>query len=269
MAKLLITGATDGIGLAAAEMLAKAGHDLILHGRSTAKLESTVTAISALGGGGDVTGVLADFADLPDVARMAEQLLEAHEAIDVLINNAGVFRMSEPVLPSRHDARFIVNTLASMLLTKRLLPIISKRGRVVSLSSAAQSSVDLALLKGETRAKDEFNVYGQSKLALTMWSQQIAAQHSQGPDFIAVNPGSMLASKMVREGFGMAGNDISIGANILVDCALSPDFADKSGRFFDNDAGRWGIPHRDAQDDAICAKVVEACEAEIAQLLSA
>lgn len=68
--------------------------------------------------------------------------------------------------------------------------------------------------------------YAQSKLALTMWSRSLALSlNGDGPAIIAVNPGSLLGTKMVKEGFGMAGGDIGIGAEILVRAALEDEFA--------------------------------------------
>lgn len=83
---------------------------------------------------------------------------------------------------------------------------------------------------------------------------------------IAVNPGSLLASKMVKEGFGVAGNDLGIGADILTRAALSEEFAGANGLYFDNDEGRFGPPHRDALDAAQCDNLVRVVEAVLADI---
>lgn len=83
-----------------------------------------------------------------------------------------------------------------------------------------------------------------------MWSYAMAKKHPDGPTVIAVNPGSLLASKMVHEGFGVAGNDLSIGADILTRAALSDEFSGAGGKYFDNDIGQFAPPHADALDDA-------------------
>ncbi len=77
---------------------------------------------------------------------------------------------------------------------------------------------------------------------------------------VAVNPGSMLASKMVLEGFGVTGNDIQIGADILTHAALSEEFAQVSGQYFDNDLGRFVISHPDAVDLEKCKELVRVIE---------
>lgn len=80
-------------------------------------------------------------------------------------------------------------------------------------------------------------------LAIAIWSQELAKELPEGPAVISVNPGSLLATKMVKEGFGMAGQDLAIGAGILCKLALDPVYAHVSGDYFDNDAGRFSQPH--------------------------
>ncbi|MEM1361855.1 MAG: hypothetical protein AAGF94_09085 [Pseudomonadota bacterium] len=80
------------------------------------------------------------------------------------------------------------------------------------------------------------DAYVQSKLAITIWSAEMAKSLPEAPAVFAVNPGSLLASKMVKEGFGVAGNDLNVGADILVAASLAPDFASASGKSFDNDS---------------------------------
>jgi hypothetical protein len=90
------------------------------------------------------------------------------------------------------------------------------------------------------------------------------AQQDKGPVFIAVNPGSLLATKMVKEGFGMAGKDIHIGRDILVRAALSDEFSTASGTYFDNDSGQFSSPHADALDSGKSTQVMRAIEAVLA-----
>jgi NAD(P)-dependent dehydrogenase (short-subunit alcohol dehydrogenase family) len=185
----------------------------------------------------------------------------------VLINNAGIFKTGDPVTGDGLDVRFVVNTLAPWLLTQRLLPLLDGSARIVNLSSAAQAPVDPQALAGEVRVDDDFNAYAQSKLAITMWSRQLADRLGQeGPVVVAVNPGSLLASKMVREGFGVAGNDLSIGAEILVRAALSDEFASASGLYYDNDNQRFADPHPDALDTQKSAGIMQAIESTLNRL---
>ncbi|WGW05983.1 SDR family NAD(P)-dependent oxidoreductase [Tropicibacter oceani] len=249
---ILITGATDGIGLLTAQTLANEGHTVLLHGRSADKL-----AVAAKQVGGTPKTYRADLSRLDEVEALAREIMADHDQIDVLINNAGVLKTPQTRTAEGLDVRFVVNTIAPYLLTRRLLPIIPATGRVVNLSSAAQAPVDVQALRGK-RGLDDMGAYAQSKLAITIWTQDMARAHPDGPVFIAVNPGSLLATKMVKEGFGLAGSDLSIGADILRRAALSQEFASASGRYFDNDSKRFAQPNAAAGDQAHVTDVMAA-----------
>jgi len=260
---ILITGATDGIGLEAAKLLAASGHHVLLHGRNPVKLQKAVEAVR--GGDGRVEQYVADLSRMAEVESLANAVLDKHDSLDVLINNAGVFRATNPVTEDGLDVRFAVNTIAPFLLTRRLLPLLGASGRVINLSSAAQAPVNLRALAGEVPLSDNA-AYAQSKLALTMWSRALALSRGKdGPSVVAVNPGSMLGTKMVKEAYGVAGGDVGIGADILYRAALSDEFATASGKYFDNDAGRFARPHPDALDASKSADVVHAIEAILAK----
>ena len=266
---ILITGSTDGIGLATAERLVSLGHHVLLHGRNPAKLETVEKSLSGLPGDGRVESFVADLSRMNDVEALANAVAERHDKLDVLINNAGIFRTPDPVAENGLDLRFAVNTIAPYLLTRRLLPLLDASSRVVNLSSAAQAAVDPLALTGKLRLDDDFTAYAQSKLAITMWSRQMAlALGNEGPAIIAVNPGSLLGSKMVKEGFGVDGGDIGIGADILTRAALSDEFAAASGQHFDNDAGKLASPHQDALDSKKTEEIVNAIEKVLAGLTS-
>ena len=239
---ILITGATDGIGLLTARKLADAGHTVLLHGRSQDKLAAAVAQV-----GGGATTYRADLSRMSDVVEMAKAVLADHQHVDVLINNAGILKTPQVETEAGRDIRFDVNTIAPYVLTQKLLPIIPVEGRIINLSSAAQAPVDVGAM-GQYRPMGDMEAYAQSKLAITIWSSEMAKTLPNGPVVVAVNPGSLLASKMVKEGFGIAGNDLNMGADILVAAALDPAFADASGKYFDNDSGRFAAPHSAAED---------------------
>ncbi|MEO0397490.1 MAG: SDR family NAD(P)-dependent oxidoreductase [Cyanobacteria bacterium P01_A01_bin.137] len=266
MAKtILITGSTDGIGLETAKILVSQGHRVLLHGRNPKKLEAAEQSLSALSGEGIVESYVADLSRMADVELLAQAVAENHPKLDVLINNAGVFKVSETVTSAGLDVRFVVNAIAPYLLTQRLLPLLGTSGRVINLSSAAQSPVNPQALTGQVSLSDGA-AYAQSKLALTMWSRSLALT-LEGPAIIAVNPGSMLGSKMVKEAFGVAGGDIRIGAEILIRAALTDEFAAASGQYFDNDSGQFASPHPDALDPQKSQKVVEVIKMVLAEMM--
>jgi len=80
-----------------------------------------------------------------------------------------------------------------------------------------------------------------------MWSRQLALSlGDDGPAVIAVNPASFLGSNMVKQAYGVVGNDLQVGADILARAAISTEFKDASGLYFDNDKGQFSKPHPDA-----------------------
>ncbi len=263
---ILITGSTDGIGLETAKRLAAAGHSVVLHGRNPTKLQDAEAAVRSAGGDGQIHHVVADLSRPVDVEAFAAAVLERFDSIDVLINNAGIFKTPNPVTADGLDIRFAVNTIAPYLLTRKLLPIITPAGRVINLSSAAQAPVDPEALRGNVRLS-EIDAYAQSKLALTMWSRHLADQLGDaGPVIVAVNPGSLLATKMVKEGYGIPGKDMGIGADILVRAAVSDEFTAATGRYFDNDSGSFAPPHPDALDPHKNEVVVHLVETILGEL---
>ena len=267
MKKILLTGATDGIGLEAAKKLSSTGQHLLLHGRNAAMLADVEAELSGLSGGGGVESYVADLSSMTDVQDLAARVLKSHTNLDVLINNAGVYNTPDTITPEGFDVRFVVNTIAPYLLTKQLLPLMDSGGRVINLSSAAQSPVELKAFAGKVRLSDSA-AYAQSKLAITMWTRHLALESGdEAPDFIAVNPGSLLGTKMVKEAYGMDGGDVQIGADILCRAALDAEFAGVTGQYYDNDSGQFTAPHGDALDTKKSSNVVEAIEAALIEFL--
>ncbi len=250
-ATVLITGSTDGIGKATAEALVDQGHRVLIHGRNQAKLDKVKAELSERNSSVDIDAYSADLSDSAQVKQLASTISAEHKSIDVLINNAGVFKVPNKNSDNGIDIRFAVNTIAPYLLTLKLLERLGASGRVVNLSSAAQDTVDTADIEalGEANRLSDNNAYAQSKLALTMWSRYLAEQlGDQGPAIIAVNPASFLGSNMVKEAYGQEGKDLQIGVDILIKASLSDEFSAASGLYYDNDKGAFSAPHPDALD---------------------
>jgi NAD(P)-dependent dehydrogenase (short-subunit alcohol dehydrogenase family) len=263
---VLITGATDGIGFETAKRLAEKSYTLLLHGRSKAKLRDVKKVLEASYPNVGISTLVADFTKLQEVVDLANCVKSRFRKIDVLINNAGVFKTSSPTSSEGYDVRFIVNTIAPYVLTKMLLPSIEQDGRIINLSSAAQAPVDLGALKG-AHALSDSAAYAQSKLAITMWSVHLARSlGSNAPVVFAVNPGSFLGSKMVKEAYGSSGKDLSIGADLLCRATFDSAFSSAAGRYFDNDIGEFAHPHEDALDSVKNKALVLAIEGVINEL---
>ena len=249
---ILITGATDGIGLATAKKLQSLGHTVIVHGRNKEKLERIKNELG-------VKTFRADLSSLAETKAFTRDVLAAYSQIDILINNAGVFKTAQPRTADNFDVRYVVNTFAPYLITKELLPILNN-GRVINLSSAAQATVNLDALLGKVELND-FDAYAQSKLAITMWTRHMANElGSDGPILISVNPASLLGTKMVKEGFNTEGNDISIGVDILTSLALDSEHSHHSGDYYDNDIQSYSSPQADGSDNDKAKQIVQAIE---------
>ena len=263
---ILITGSTDGIGLAAAKLLVEKGHHVLIHGRNQEKLDKTEKMLNTISVDKSVQSYLADLSHIADVKTFVDNVVCKHAKLDVLINNAGVYAAHDSLTQDGLDVRFAVNTIAPYLLTQRLLPLLGKSGRVINLSSAAQSPVNPNNILGKGRSLSDNAAYAQSKLAIIMWSRSLALSiNADGPTVIAVNPGSLLGTKMVKEAYGMDGADIHKGADILVSLALDEEFAGATGQYFDNDSGEFSSPHPDALDVKKSKNIVEAIETVIAK----
>ncbi|MBD1575282.1 MULTISPECIES: SDR family NAD(P)-dependent oxidoreductase [Vibrio] len=266
---ILVTGSTDGIGFETAKKFVEEGHHVLVHGRNPQKLEKVKETLTTLSSKAIVEGYAADLSSLADVEAFAAAVKKDHERLDVLINNAGVYIVPTVTTKDNLDVRFVVNTIAPYLLTKSLLSLFDTTGRIVNLSSRAQAPVNLNALVSSDAQMDDGSAYAQTKLAITMWSVYLAEQlKGKGPSVVAVNPASFLGSKLVKEAYGMQGNDLGIGADILHRAALSEEFADATGKYFDNDDGRFTTPHSDAMNKAKNEKVVAVIDSVLAEKLT-
>lgn len=243
---ILITGSTDGIGKLLAKKLAHDGHTVYVHGRNPEKLNATISEIKETTNNPNIDGFIADLSSFEAVKQLADNIKEKVPVLDVIINNAGVYNSNKPHNSDGVDMRFAVNYMAPYVLTEALLPLLreTENSRIINLSSAAQATVNIDTLTGKTE-ESERATYAQSKLALTMWSFYLA-QQEPNLNVIAVNPGSLLDTKMVHKAFGKVWSPAEKGVDILYDLALSESHKNASGTYFDNDRGDFGEAHRDA-----------------------
>ncbi|QIE59111.1 SDR family NAD(P)-dependent oxidoreductase [Rasiella rasia] len=258
---VIITGSTDGIGKLTALKLAKDGHKVYVHGRSEVKVSKVVEEIQNATNNQNVKGLVADFSDLQAVSNLVNQIKEENSSIDILINNAGVLKSQTSQNRSGLDIRITVNYLAPYILTNGILSTIKKADapRIINLSSAAQAPVSEAVLIGKEQVSDN-NSYAQSKLALTMWSFRLA-QEEPNITTIAVNPGSLLNTKMANEAYGQHWSPAEKGVNIIYDLATSERYKNDSGKYFDNDKGdpqgQFSPAYIDAYNEAKIIELIE------------
>ena len=257
---IFITGSTDGIGKLTAIKLAGEGHSVYVHGRNGDKVAATIVEIKELTKNDNINGFVADLSNFEAVKELANQLKNEISSLDVLINNAGVYNSTISQNNTGFDMRFAVNYFAAYILTNALLPLLknSESARIINLSSAAQAPVNLNTLIGQQN-ESEGATYAQSKLALTMWSFYLAKTEPK-INVIAVNPGSLLNTKMVQKAFGKSWDSANKGANILSDLAILESYKNASGTYFDNDQGSFGSAHSDAYNETKIQQLIEVTE---------
>ena len=177
----VVTGATSGLGQAAASQLAELGARVILVGRNPDKAEDTRREIVAATGNDNVAVALADLSLLADVRKLARKLLETEPRIHVLVNNAGVLLNQRTTTPEGNETALATNLLAPYLLTRMLLPRLreSAPSRIINVSSGGMYATGLALddLQYERGTYDGSRAYARTKRALVtlteMWAEQL------------------------------------------------------------------------------------------------
>ena len=234
-AKILVTGATDGLGRRVALELAGRGAAVLLHGRDRMRCEATLEEVRNEAGGEEPCYYTSDFSSLGEVRGLAQRILTDHDRLDVLVNNAGIISGERRESEDGIELTFAVNYLAPFLLTRLLVPLLhdSAPSRVVNVASAAQRPIafeDPMLMRGY----DGMRAYSQSKLAQVMFTFSLAERLSgRGVNTNALHPASLMDTKMVRETFGYAASTVEEGAEATVRLAASPELEGITGRYFD------------------------------------
>jgi len=241
--KILITGATAGLGRLVAEHLAGKGATLLLHGRDPQKGQGLIEELQKKTGNDAMTYCHADLSSLSEVGRLAGEISSAHRQLDILINNAGVGAGPDPqrreLSADGYELRLAVNFLAPFLLTGRLLPLLrnaAEKGgdsRIVNVASVAQRALDFDNLMLE-RQYDGMRAYAQSKLALIMLTFDLAEMLAgSGVVANALHPATLMDTRMVREWFGAPRTTVAEGAEAVEYVALAEELTGVTGTYFD------------------------------------
>ena len=244
----LITGATDGIGKETAIGMAKNGYNLILIGRNEEKGKKVSDEIRKIADSIDIDFFTADLILMKEFSRVADEVCQKYDRIDVLINNVGAYFAFRDVTEEGFERTFALNHLGYFLMTKKLLPLVEKSDykRIVNVSSSAHYGVSFEFdnLNGEKKYRG-FRAYQKSKLANVMFTYELAKKvKDSGITANCLHPG-FVASKFGNNnnflwrgiiGFAKALTAINVkkGAKNSIHLACSEDVKDISGRFFSN-----------------------------------
>jgi retinol dehydrogenase 12 len=244
---ILVTGATRGIGYAAAEALAGMGAAVIVHGRNPARVEKACKGIARRIPGSEVSGVVADLASLAEVRRLAREVAESCDLLDVLLNNAGLVTRKRELTVDGIERQLAVNHLAPFLLTNLLLDKLeaSAPARIVAVASRAhrRAELDFGDLNWDQRPYSGIGAYGATKLANILFTRELARRlEATGVTANCLHPGVVATNIFSGMGpvgrlFGMLSRPLlmpaSRGARTSVYLASSPEVASVSGKYFD------------------------------------
>jgi NAD(P)-dependent dehydrogenase (short-subunit alcohol dehydrogenase family) len=250
-----ITGATSGIGRAAALNLSGKGHHIVVAGRSRDRGTSLVSDIEGSGGSGSFLHV--DLGSFESVRRAAGEFLDRGVTIDVMVNNAGV-GMARGLTDDGFEKHFAINHLGHFLLNHGLQPAFREGTRVITVASAVHKRVDgIEFERVTRRGRSLFRLdeYGVSKLANVLYTAELARRHREWNTY-AVHPGFVNTKilpgwlRLLRSARLLTPEQ---GAATIVYCATDPDLDGESGNYYAR--GAKDEPSSAAQDLELAAEL--------------
>ena len=276
--RVLITGATRGIGLAAAIELARRGALLTLVARNEARAADAVRQIHAAARGASVDVLTADLASQASIRQFAIDVQAKYSSIQVLINNAGAIYATRQLSPDGIELTWAVNHLAPFLMTTLLLDRLkaSTPARIVTTSSDAHEGAQIPF--DDMNAQRSwggfgFPRYGQTKLANILFTVELARRLAgTGVTANCVHPGFVATGFNRNNGFlmriGMAisrpfARSAVKGAETLVWLVDSDAAGDTSGGYFVDE--HLVTPSAAAQDREAASRLWQISEAQIQQ----
>lgn len=233
---VLITGSTDGLGREVAMRLGNLGAHVLVHGRNATRGAEVVEAVKNNGGSAEF--YQADLGSLDNVRELAAAIMQKHPHLHMLINNAGLGSGlaggQRQVSTEGYEMIFHVNYLSHYLLTELLLPRLqaSAPARIINVASGAQRPVDF----NDVMMEQDFDsraAYAQSKLAQILHAFYLSPLlENTGVTINALHPASLMNTTMVELMEREPRSTVDEGATALMQLAVSPDLAGRSGLYF-------------------------------------
>ena len=243
---ILITGATNGIGLVTARELARSGAQVTIIGRNPEKCASVADSIG-LATGTPLEYIVADLSTLAGIRQAAAQFRQNHTHLHVLINNAGGFFIKHTITPDGFEYTFALNHLGYFLLTDLLLDLLkaSAPARIINISSGAHSGLkelDFDNLQGE-KSYSGWKAYARSKLENLLFTYELAHRLDGSRVTVnAVHPGYVATGFALNNGWvfrvfanwsaHIFGHSPEQGASTGIYLATSPDVEGVTGKYF-------------------------------------
>lgn len=265
---VLVTGATDGIGYETARQLAALGWRVLVHGRDVGKSAAAMRRIAQSVPDAAGAPVAGDFTRMREVVSLAADVSNQAPALDALINNAGVCESRRLITEDGLERTLAVNHFAHFLLTHHLLHALKRapQGRIITVSSMAHSGGhidvdDLSLAHRYTG----YGAYSTSKLANILFTVALAKRLA-GTRATAnsLHPG-VIATKLLRAGWGGGGAPPASGARTSVYLATAPEASAITGKYFAD--CRPATPSRAARDEQLAEALWQATERALAHFL--
>ena len=241
----LITGATSGLGKAAALQLAELGANLVLVGRSQERTTATVEQVRRQTSNPDVDYIVADLSSQQAIRQLVETFKARYQRLDVLINNAGALMLSRQKSVDGIEMTLALNHLSYFLLTTLLLDLLksSSPARIVNVSSDShqEAAIDFEDIQMGQRYGG-YRAYGRSKLANLLFTYELG-RRLEGAD-VTVNglhPGLVASNFLANNGLRgrffnffvrLVGRSTEKGAQTITYLASSPDLEGVSGKYF-------------------------------------
>ena len=241
---IIITGATDGIGLAAAKSIAKKGYHVSLVGRNSEKGKKALEAIIEHSGNENLDFFECDLSLVANVKDLADRIKHKHSKIDVLLNNAGGANKTKQITSEGLEKTFATNQMNYFVLSTELLNIISESsdGRIVNVASNAHigAEVDYENINSE-KSFSAWTSYCVSKLMNIMFTYQLSSMQDRvsvnvlHPGFvdtnIAGNEGNLI-KYIVKFGAKMFARTVDNGADSSIYLSTSDEVKGVSGKYF-------------------------------------
>lgn len=277
---VLVTGATDGIGLVTARELAARGARVLLAGRNDQKGQRAMAAIRQAAPGADLSFYRADLSRMEEVRRLAHRIGEAEAQIDVLVNNAGGIFAARQESADGVEMTFALNHLSYFVLTLELIDLLraAPAARVVNVASRAHVGATLDFNDLEFRQKYHArNAYRRSKLCNVMFNRALARRlegstittNALHPGFVRTNFGAarnpFYFGWAVKGAMLAMGISVEKGAQTSIMLASDPALEGVSGLYYSE--GVETQPTKAARDDAAGERLWQISEQMTARIL--